>query len=124
VSQTQFRVLVLEDTVWTNELHIATKSMFIAIALEWYVVAQGETIEQALERVEIMLVTEAAMRKDPRFAHYAPACCAPEEYQRLRNIGTHHRYLDAKWAGPPTPIVRRADIDLTKTKYRVVERRR
>lgn len=121
---TLFRYIVLEETCWTCPLMIATKTMYVAVAMEWYSTAQGETPEQAIERLEYVLMGEAAITSE--HPDRVPIIPAPEDYQRVAESGDAYVMADAKWAeaigGNRWPIVKRGTIDMAQSKMRLVLR--
>jgi hypothetical protein len=121
---TKFRVLVTEETVYTDELCIATKKMYCAVALEWYIAAQGESVQEAVDSCERLLVQQAWMLAQDWHKRFSLPEPAPEDYQRCRNSGDTFICTDSQWSQVirPCPIVHRADIDLETSKWRIVEK--
>lgn len=117
---TLFRYIVLEEESWTCPLMIATKKLYVAVAMEWYQTAQGETPDKAVEALEQMLMGNAAIA----FEHpdHAPKP-SPEDYQRVATSGDRYINSDPKWAEflgrDHWPIVGRGTIDMAQSKMRL-----
>ena len=121
-----YRVLVLwEDFIYTvipDSFHVEEtrpKGTYIAIALERYVVAQAETLEELRSGIERLLVSQEYLDK----AHNVkPVKPAPEWFQRLRNHGSEvEDPSHLRVTGTKAKILDRWDIDLNKSSWRVVD---
>ncbi len=121
---TQFRYIVLAETCSTDEserdpvtgLNITkVKTMYVAVALEWYIVAQGDTIEKAVEALKHLFMTQAAIKRqypdsnDPR--------PSPEDYQRVATSGDWYICTDPKWAAVcrKRRVAKRGIIDMAQS---------
>lgn len=118
---TLFRYIVMEESCWTCPLMIAVKKMYVAVAMEWHQLAQGESVEDAVDSLEQLLMGNAAMMlRNPKH-NPEPS---PEDYQRVATSGQSYICADPKWrlhfgeAG--TPIVARGVIDMAKSGMRIV----
>lgn len=114
----EFRVLVLETK--HGDVYERTVS-YVAVALEQYTCTSGDTLEECRENIEYLLVAQRALMM--QFPDSPPIMCAPEDYQRLRNSGDWHEPVDPKWAAfcGRNRVVCRWDIDLRKTRYKIVD---
>ncbi len=122
---TLFRYIVLEEESWTCPLMIATRKLYVAVAMEWYQTAQGDSVEQAVQSLEMLLLGNAALRLDCPNHNPKPA---PEDYQRVATSGDRYINPDPKWAEfcgtDHWPIVARGTIDMAKSEARIVPRKR
>lgn len=97
-----------------------TKRMYVAVTLEWYVTAQGETIAHALHALETLFIGYAALQHvgvlgmTPKLA--------PEEYQRVATRGDWVIHAQKSWreftGRDRTPIVHRCVLDMAESKMR------
>jgi predicted RNase H-like HicB family nuclease len=119
----------MEETAWTCPLMIATKSMYVAVAMEWYVVAQGDTQKEATQGLEHLLMGYAAIYREHHAKNtpFIPPKPAPEDYQRVVTSGDHYTNPDPKWAefcgADSWPIVGRGVIDMAQSGMRLVPRK-
>lgn len=108
--------LVMKETPNKNE------TVYVAIALEHYVVSQGPDLDDLREEMEQLLVVQEHLDANPIDVNHKPSGPAPEDYQRMRNFGDKIIHADKFWRekiGSP-PIVARWDIDISKSDWKVV----
>ena len=112
---TKFRVVVIKEG-----------KLFVAVSLEWWITAQGKTIEEARKTVEMLLVQQQWMfKKEKKNVKYGPVLSAPKEYLDVWESGTRVVCSDPAWkpylgGNKGWPVVDRFIIDLTKTKWKIV----
>jgi hypothetical protein len=118
---TLFRYIVLEEESYTCPLMIATRKLYVAVAMEWYQTAQGETPEKAILGLEQMLLCNAAIAWE--HPGHAPRP-SPEDYQRVATSGDRYTNPDPRWQAvcgtDHWPIVARGTIDMAKSEMRLV----
>ncbi len=113
-----FRALVLQSTVgedWNRQ------TCYVAVVLEVYITAQGQTLEECRRSIEQVLFSQKVICEDFNCGWPGPA---PEDYQRLRNSGDWHESVSPEWKTfcGRNQVVARWDIDLSKTKWKAVRR--
>lgn len=122
---TLFRYIVLEEESWTCPLMIKTKKLYVAVAMEWYQTAQGESVDDAVDGLEQMLMGNAAIAWDHPDHSPKPS---PEDYQRVATSGDAYICGDQNWrqhfGEEGLPIVRRGTIDMSQSRMRLVPPKR
>lgn len=116
---TQFRYIVLAETCSTGEserdpvtgLNInKLRTMYVAVALEWHLIAQGSTIQEAIDVLERLFLTQAAIQL--RYPDAKEPSPAPEDYQRVATSGDY-----ARVGGPR--VAQRGVLDMAQSQYRL-----
>lgn len=122
---TQYHYVVLEEEAWTCSRQLTTRKLYVAVVLEWYVVAQGDTPEKAVAGVERLLMGYACIAHQHALqgTTFTPPCAAPEDYQRVITAGDTYINPNKDWAAfcgtDRWPVVQRGVIDMTKSGLRV-----
>lgn len=119
-----FRVVVIKETMhWKDEPtgRQMERYAYVAVAMEWHLAAQGDSVAEALEHLQHVLMTQAYLVSQRPEAMPKPA---PEDWQRIATSGTHHRCADQAWAqfqAPGgTPVAHRCTIDMGQSSLRLV----
>jgi hypothetical protein len=112
----KFRVLVTSETARTKRGK--KKTLYVAIALEWHMAAQGDTVSSALDSIERLLVTQVGLLGLPQFCTNEPPKPAPRDYHRAWRTG---RFIctDPTWSivCPPSIVHARKVIDTAMSRY-------
>lgn len=118
----QFRVVVISEVLrWEDKktFQMQEKTVYVAIAMEWDVVVQGDTVDGAVHILEQMLFSNAVVQCEHQDS--APLKPAPEKFQRIATTGDWCIETDPEWAeiaGDRNPVVHRTVIDMTKSQWR------
>lgn len=124
---TSFRAIVVAETTEIENprtFQTESRERFCAVALEWYVVGTGDTIEAALRQLELQVIATAVIHTE--YPDTAPPKPAPEDYQRLATSGDRHIFVNPVWrelvGEDGLPVVHRATIDMLQSQAQVTRR--
>lgn len=112
----KFRVVVISEVARTKRGK--KKTLYVAVSLEWHMVAQGDTVASALEQIERLLVGQVGLMSLPQFCMNKPPKPAPRDYHHAWRTG---RFVctDPTWSivCRPSKLHARKVIDTAMSRY-------
>ncbi len=127
---TQFHCIVIAEThahEGPKTFISEERTVYCAIAMEWYLTGSGKTIAEALHNLELVLFGQAVIYHEyPSSQQLLMA--APESYQRVATRGDVYIEPSAAWVRlfgtDRRPIVYRGIIDMAESQFTTAERKK